>query len=486
MKTTAMRAAIGGLLLGTTSLSALPLGVPMMDGVDLQARITNLQTQRDELFAASEEIIAGLGEGEELTDEQQETIDANAEKIERLDKSIKSMTSMLPKGNGRVSQAEPGNRAEPGAGGNSRRTVHAQPRVDNGRGGFRRFGEFAQCVQSASLKSNPDQAAIDRLTNAATTYGNEGTGADGGFLVPPEFRRTIWQKVMAEENLLTRCDQMETASNNMTVPKDETTPWQNSGGVQAYWEAEGAVGTESKGAFETASLRLNKLFALVKVTEELLSDAPGLESWLRAKAPAKMVSKINTAIVSGTGAGQPLGILRSPSLVSVAKETSQPADTVWMKNIEKMWARMYAPCRRNAVWLINQDIEPSLAGMAFQATGASSDLPGTSAVPAYLPPGGLSASPYGTLKGRPVVPMQACSAIGDQGDIILVDFTQYMILTKAGQDIKTDVSIHLHFDQDISSFRFIFRVNGQPYWGSAISPQNGSNTLSWATTLDAR
>jgi HK97 family phage major capsid protein len=172
--------------------------------------------------------------------------------------------------------------------------------------------------------------------------------------------------------------------------------------------------------------------------------------------------------------------------MQVSKATSQPADTIWMTNIEKMYARMYAPWRRNAVWLINQDLEPQLAGMAFQASGATSLLPGTNPVPAYLPPGGLSASPYGTLKGRPVVPIEACSAIGDLGDIIFADLSQYWALTKSG-GIQTDTSIHLYFDQALTAFRFIFRVNGQPAWSSTITRQNGSsNELSWAVALQAR
>jgi HK97 family phage major capsid protein len=332
---------------------------------------------------------------------------------------------------------------------------------------------------------------VRRLRNATTTYGNEQTGADGGFLIPPSFSADIWKKVQAEENLLNRCTQLVTDNNSMMIPKDETTPWQTTGGVQVYWEGEGQVPANSKPLFEMGALRLSKLMGIVAVSEELLSDASGLESYLRAKAPAKMAAKLNTAIVAGTGAGQPLGIIPSysavgQSVVQVSKETSQPADTIWMTNIEKMYARMYAPWRRNAIWLINQDLEPSLAGMAFQATGASSALPGTNPVPAYLPPGGLSASPYATLKGRPVVPIEACAAIGDLGDIIFTDLSQYWALTKSG-GIQTDTSIHLYFDQALTAFRFIFRVNGQPAWSSTITRQNGSsNELSWAVALQAR
>jgi HK97 family phage major capsid protein len=113
------------------------------------------------------------------------------------------------------------------------------------------------------------------------------------------------------------------------------------------------------------------------------------------------------------------------------------------------------------------------------------DAGATDKFPAYLPAGGASASPYSTLMGRPVVPVEACSTLGDVGDIILVDLSQYMALTK-GNDIKTDVSMHLYFDQGMQAYRFTFRVAGQPWWGSTISPQFGTSTRSWAVALAAR
>jgi HK97 family phage major capsid protein len=240
----------------------------------------------------------------------------------------------------------------------------------------------------------------------------------------------------------------------MMIPKDETTPWQTSGGVQVYWEGEAQAPAASKPSFEMGALRLAKLMALVPISEELMQDASGLESWLRAKAPSKMAAKVNTAIVAGTGVGQPLGIIPGytavgASVVQVSKATSQPADTIWMANIEDMYARMYAPWRRNAVWLINQDLEPQLGRMAFQAAGASSLLPGHLGGAGLSAAGRLSNSPYATLKGRPVVPIEACSAIGDLGDIIFVDLAQYWALTKAG-GIQTDTSIHLYFDQALT------------------------------------
>jgi HK97 family phage major capsid protein len=456
------------------------------NGVILNAAtsIEDLEARIGEINATSEAFRASVAAGEDLTDAETDEIEANAAELEKLTKRVSALKLLEPKGTGRKSAPE-ARSASPAA----RHAVPAEPRQDNQRHGFRSFGSFAQSVAN-HYRGNTNED-VNRLRNTASTYGGEGIGTDGGFLVPPSFSSEIWSKVMAEESLISRCTQLVTDGNSMMIPKDETTPWQTTGGVQVYWEGEAQAPSASKPAFEMGALRLSKLMALVPVSEELTQDASGLESWLRAKAPGKMTAKLNTAIIAGTGVGQPLGIIPGGaavgnSVVQVSKATSQPADTLWMTNVEQMYARMYAPWRRNAAWFINQDLEPQLAGMSFQANGASSLVPGTNPVPVYLPPGGLSNSPYGTLKGRPVVAIEACSAIGDLGDIIFADLSQYWVLTKAG-GIQTDTSIHLYFDQALTAFRFIFRVNGQPAWSSTITRQNGSsNELSWATTLQAR
>ena len=478
MKTTALRAAMGGLLLSAASVSFANPYLFVMAGPTAAERIAALEEKRQGLMDASQGILNELPEGEDLTDEQNDTIIANAADIEKLDRQIVALKMLEPKGQGRKSAPEA--RTEPAGGG--RQTVHATVR-DNARHNFSSMGEFAKAVRGQKL-GDFESEGVKKLQAAATTYGNEGTGADGGFLVPPEFSREIWKKVEAEENLMSRCSELTPSGNSMTIPKDETTPW-GSAGLQVYWDGEASTISQSKGVFESSTIRLHKLTALAPVTDEQLEDAPGFESWIMAKVPGIMSHKINSAILDGTGVGMPLGVLKSASMISVAKETSQPADTVWFGNIQKMWGRMYAPWRRNAVWIVNQDVESQLEAMAFQPAGASSQLPTAASTPVYLPPGGIADAPYGRLKGRPVIPLQAAKTIGDQGDIMLVDFSQYWVLRKSAGP-KTDTSIHLFFDQSITAFRFVFRINGQPAWSSAITPQNGSNTLSWAVALDAR
>lgn len=448
-----------------------------------------IQELRDNLLDLNEQIqtIQAKADGEkrDLSEDEDTKIEtlfmqykATEKEIDRRSR-IQAQTNKLKESVGRQSepqQVEPQNKPRDQEKTQSRRQPHIQIIEDRGKWGWRTFGEFAAAVRPASVNGGSVDPRLVQAA-AATTYSSEGVGADGGFAVPPDFRATIMEKVMGEESLISRTDQLITSSNSITFPKDETTPWDASGGLQAYWDGENTAITQSKVALKEHTLRLNKLTALVPVTEELMEDAPALDAYLRRRVPEKFDHKINLAIVQGTGAGQPTGILNSPSLVSVAKESGQAADTILMENIVNMWSRMYAPCRSRGIWIINQDIEPQLLTMGFPST--------SSQIPVYMPANNLSGSPFATILGRPVIATEATETLGDKGDIIFADMTQYLTAIKGG-GVRTDVSIHLFFDADVAAYRFIFRVAGEPWWNSAISKRDGSNTLSWAVTLDER
>lgn len=351
--------------------------------------------------------------------------------------------------------------------------------LTRGAWGFRSMGEFARSVR-ASVRGAIDPRLV---ANAApTVQAGEGVGEDGGFAVPPDFRAEIIKKVMGEDSILSMTDGLTTSSNQITVPVDETTPWQSSGGIQAYWENEAAQFAQSKIELQSKTLRLSKLTALVPVTSELLEDVSALSSYLRTKTPEKFDFKINDALMNGTGAGQPQGVLAAAAKVTIAEEAAQVAATVNFQNILKMWGRLYSKCRGNAVWMINQDVEPQLSQMALIVGSATTQL----GFPVYLPPGGISGKPYSTLYGRPVIVTEACQALGTEGDIVLVDWSKYLTATKVGGGIREDVSIHLWFDYDVSAYRFIMRLAGQSWWTNAIKRKNGNNTLSHIVSLANR
>lgn len=346
--------------------------------------------------------------------------------------------------------------------------------------GFKHFGEFAQAVKNASVPgARPDDRLMNLQTRAVSGLG-ETFSADGGFLVPPEFSNRLFERVYTTDSLLARTDSYRISSNGMAFPRNAESSratGSRKGGIRGYWMDEGGQITASKPTFGRLQLTLHKLAVLCYVTEELMADsAVALDQYLMSAAVEEINFLLGDAILNGGGAGLPLGILTAPCTVSVAKETGQSAATLLTENIVKMWARLYGPCRKNAVWLINQDVEPQLLTMTLGV--------GTGGQVTYLPPGGLSDKPYATLLGRPVIPCEWCATLGTVGDIILADLSQYVTITRGR--VEAAMSMHLRFDYDELAFRFILRVDGAPWWAAALTPFKGTATQSPFVTLATR
>lgn len=355
-------------------------------------------------------------------------------------------------------------------------------------GGFRSAGHFAHTLVRGMNPSGPDAAAATQLrewhalVSRAATGMNESVDAEGGLLVPSAFSQTLWDRTKDYENLADRIDLVPVAGNSMTfnaTSENSRANGSRNGGVQAYWIAEAQQYIASKPTFRQAELKLKKLTVLVYATNELLEDTAGaVEAYINRVAPAEIAFKMSDALVSGGGAGIPMGYLASGALVTVPKEAAQAAQTIVAENISKMWARVYAPSRRTGVWVMNQDIETQLDGLKY-ATGSSSGQL------VYMPPTGLAGAPYSTIKGRPVVVCEGASTLGTVGDLAFVDFSQFIGIKKAS-GIKSDVSMHLRFDYDETVFKFSLRVDMQPMWDAPLTPYKGTNTLSPFVALATR
>lgn len=342
--------------------------------------------------------------------------------------------------------------------------------VDRKTLGFKSMGEFAFHVRNAALGNG----RLDpRLKAAATTYGNEAAGPDGGFAVPPQFAQTIAALALEEQSLLALADNMPVSGNSMSFPKDESTPW-GSTGVIATWDGEGDTANQRKPVLGLDTLRLKKLRVLVPASDELLADSVAMTAHLTRKMGEAVLWKSNDAIINGTGAGMPLGILNAGSLIAQAKETSQTADTIVAGNIAKMYGRCIQGAGANLVWLMNPDAFQQIVQLSVNA-----------GVNWMGPNAGLQGAPNGTLMGRPIILTDACDTVGDQGDIILANMAGYRAITKAGGEEFSE-SMHLWFDQDVTAFKLVFRMDGQPALTAAVTPPNSAITRSHFVALAAR
>lgn len=346
----------------------------------------------------------------------------------------------------------------------------------NGKNQFKSLGEQLRAVVIA--EESKGRTVDDRLIYNQLGM-SEGVPGDGGYLVQHEFSRELLKRAYETGILGNYCRRQPIGPNSNGFKinvVDETSRATGSrmGGIQMYWTPEGGQKTASQPKFRQLELSLQKLTGLLYATDELLADSVALEAFIMDAFAEEYGFMVDDAIIDGTGAGMPLGILRSNALVTVPAEAGQVAGTVQWENLSNMWGRLPARSRRNAIWLTNQEVEPQLDRLSIPA--------GTAA----LEPRFVTYGPDGTLriKGRPVVPIEQANQLGAAGDIILADLSQYLLIDKG--PMESAVSIHVRFVWDEQTFRFVYRANGQPIWNRPLTPYKGSNQQSPFVALAAR
>lgn len=331
-------------------------------------------------------------------------------------------------------------------------------------------GEFFMAVKNAELY--PSQ--IDkRLLPLKSSGLNEAIPSQGGFLVTSDIAAGIQQNMWGIGKVLQQFNALNVSGNGLTINAiDETSRAAGSrmGGVQGYWLAEGQDKTSSYPKFRQIELKLKKVAALVYCTDELLQDATALEGWVSNNVPNELRFLVEDAIIDGDGIGKPLGILQSGALVSATRTDASEVDA---DDIGRMWAARYSGVG-DYVWFVNASVLPQLYRMTIADGGYA---------PVYMPPGGLSQSPYGQLLGRPVIETEYSPYLGTVGDILLASPSQYALITKGG--VQSASSIHVRFSYDETAFRFVYRVDGSPIWASSVTAFDGTATISPFVALAA-
>ena len=399
-----------------------------------------------------------------LTDEEQKELDKLDGEIRNMDDNISRIEKVLAIKPQDTRTDDPEDDGE---------VVDGKTPQSKDKRAFRTLGEQMMAVYRSSA---PGGQVDSRLSTRAASGLNETNPSDGGFLVQQDFVKTLLKRTYETGILASKVKRIPISNNSNglkinAIDEDSRANGSRWGGVQTYWQGEADQLTASKPKFKQMELSLKKLTGLCYATDELLQDTTALESVVREAFAEEFGFKIDDAILHGTGAGQPLGILQSPALVTVPKESTQK-DKITVENLISMWNRLWSRSRANAVWYINQELEPLLYTLKLGEK------------PVYIPAGGLSDKPYGTIFGRPVVPIEQCSEVGEVGDIILADIGQYLMIDKGG--INQATSVHVRFLYDEQVFRFIYRCDGQPIWSKSLTPYKGKNVVSPYVTLAKR
>ena len=335
-------------------------------------------------------------------------------------------------------------------------------------GQFKSFGEFLTTIAPNN---------ISRGVDARLKVLGEGQGDQGGFLVPEQFTTQLLSLALENSVIRPRAFRLPMSSLNLSLPTvvDTTHASTVFGGVRGYWTPESGSYTASEPSFGRVTLTAKKLTAYTSAANELLADsAISLEALLMRLFPAALSYFEDDSFVNGIGGGQPVGIINADALITVAKETGQAATTIVSENIDKMYSRMLPSSRANAIWIAHPDTLPQIVALSRSVgTGGSAVMMSN-----------MAGSAPASLYGRPLILSEKCQTLGTAGDLFFVDLSYYVIGDR--QSLSMASSPHVRFQNDETVWRFTQRVDGRPWLESALTPRNGSNTLSPFINLATR
>lgn len=450
-------------------------------------RYDALLAERDKIAADGEVIFkAAEAEGRELTDDERKTIDGYAARRKVLNGDIAreeerraaaieaSMRDLAP----RVTGGH--DRAVDKPWGHELGVRIVEKNGAQALGGVKHAVDFAlgDCMQAIfrAAQGGP----VDPRFLAAASGGNTSDPSLGGFSVGTMLSMALFQMAVEASKLLPYCNVIEISegSDRIEAPyilDASRATGSRFGGVRMYRRKEAATVTATQvGDEEKFELSLLDLMGLAYQTDRLMSDARMMGQVYGTAFRNEAGFVIDNEIVRGSGVGEMQGWLNSPALVTQNKETGQAADTVVMENLSNMWIRMPTRLKGSSLWFYNSEVGPQLDVLSIPAgTGA-------------LEPRFVSYGPDGILriKGRPAIELEQASAVGDVGDISLVNLGEYIVIQKGA--LEEAISDHVRFLFGERAFRWTQRINGKSPWRTPVTPFKGSATQSPFIVLQAR
>lgn len=350
---------------------------------------------------------------------------------------------------------------------------------------WKSMGEMATAVYRATFRGNADPRlqTFHDGSEPGTKQNAQGwvesqkdlienVGASGGFLVPIEQRAELLQVPGPELVVRSRATVVPMRRRQIqwpTLDQTNTTAGRPAwyGGVLAKWTEEAASKDETEPVFKQINLVAHKLVTYTEASDELLEDsAVSLEALLAQLFRGSIDWYEEDAFIVGTGAGQPLGVINAGATFIQARAA---AGAIGLVDIINMLEHFHGS---NPIWLISRSALPSIM-----------QLNGPAGNPSYVfMPNARDGMP-GTLFGYPVFWNEHCPILGSQGDIGLYDFKMYLVGDRQATTI--DASKHYRFQYDLTAWRAVHRVDGQPWLTQPIYEKDGTTQISPFVILGA-
>lgn len=311
----------------------------------------------------------------------------------------------------------------------------------------------------------------------------EGSGTTGGYTVAPLYARDLLQ--LASEESIVRPH-----ANVKTLPAREAyypmlnqtfTPTGGAsayyGGVNMSWTGEAQPRPTTEPNFKQVHVVTHELSGLCKVSRTLMSDSMlAMEAELRQLFAGAIAYAEDIAFLNGDGNAKPRGVLQAAATITYPSRAT--ANQFKLADAANMMGAMIPQSRPRAVWVMVNNLFSQLVQLA-DSTGRVTYLPnvGSGYGDAKLAMGQL------LLFGRPVLFTERLPALGTAGDVLLADFSKYIVADTGTLEIAA--SDQYAFNTNQITFRIIQRVDGQPQVDAPFTQQDGATQISPFVILHA-
>lgn len=316
-------------------------------------------------------------------------------------------------------------------------------------------------VTEVSMKTVHFIAALREKNVEKLQILSEGTGADGGFLVPEEFANMIVEDIRDLNIMRTlAAPAIPITSDTFHLPGLASRP-------KAQWRNEKASKNTSTASFGENVFTPYSLAAIVPMSSELVADASlgvgaSIVNYVGNLMATALAEKEEQAFWTGSGSGQPTGVDGGGyTLRTVA--ASAATDVARADAIIAGFQRTPQGYRNRGVWVGNSG--------TWEQVGRLKDTQNR-----YLLTD-LANSPTQTLRGRPVYESNYLAG----GTLLFGDFQFYQIVDREGIAVRVSdeatVAGKSAFENNLVYIRVEKRTDGELTLPAAITKLTGLGVI---------
>ncbi|MBX6773392.1 MAG: phage major capsid protein [Chloroflexi bacterium] len=181
----------------------------------------------------------------------------------------------------------------------------------------------------------------------------ESIEASGGVLVPPALAAQLIDRLRAQ-SILNRL-----GARVLPLTSDQTSIAKLLSDPVPSWRGEAAAVAVGEPSFGAVTLKPKTLAVLVRVSRELLEDAPNLESILTQSITAAMAAELDRAALFGAGGNEPLGLTKQG--IQTLDATGKTLDYQLLLDARQML--LVANAAEPTAWLMHPNVERKLLGL---------------------------------------------------------------------------------------------------------------------------